>query len=1549
MNSTTKDITLNSAREYKRQWVTQLSQVATVTDSGASINRCWVTQSSLIATVTNNDLNIEAIDLRNFFIDQVMYKTIRSYNEELAESFEDMVVYNGNLVGNELTRMDMIQKLTYDQFRPIIIKPNGYRFFDIIDGRHRFVKSVLDNQMYIPCVRASDVVFESEGKSEIRCSSSANNNNKITPFSNSNYNKIIEAKKLLLVDDYNTHGSRYFVLDVYRRSMHRVSKLKFNSSDGIVISYNGEVLIKVYGVSKKQSLELVKMLHQSSWNPEGLVSDVKSFYSGLTFILNCIIKVGSIRDLCISKLDCARTYIDLFDIVNQVINFMDDGFNVFKFVKLLISIVRVLLVGTKMNKDWSPEGIETLTFAAAAGWFPKDVLDIIKRMSLFSNTKILDDSSMFFSMFSLVVDLINKVTKYLPEDFINHPIFNIFYQYTSYGLLIKMQNVLGMWRKDIKVAISATFRQDVLELFDSYKESKALIEWSKRSSSVSAIITDFKIMINSIKAYENTSRIEPVFFVFEGKPGVRKSVCMTQLLQAINRPAYVHVVKPSAEGKDFYDTYNGEDVFYMDDVGAQGVDQWRQFVNFVSPVKLPLNCAEASLKGSKFFSSSILMASTNCFQNISGLTKSDGISEPEALWRRAYVFDFSKVTVSGSIVDGIIVFKHYNMLAKRFIDGFPMDFIDYMFENGLNIPSGMEFEGSSPNKALNWMLNIVTYLEKMKSFQSRDNTLSESDILEIRNLDSFRCESLDIPKHDTSEFIRKLIISDIPEAIENVSMYLMESAFKIKTNVENNWKPIALGALVVAGLVAAKHMFQNSGNTTFKSESVVPTEVGNIIAQHNIKTASLAHPSVKKIQENVFECDLVTISGCVVKCICVLSGRKVIFPNHIVEDDICYLTVYKDRILNHIIIDNIKIEVSIRNPVIDVSVWKLPSKYPTIFPSLVNNLSEVTQRGKYLVHPYGIIDLDDFANVNPNRNIVYKVSQKIGHNVLKPTDTYYPIHYKGMCGALVVSYDGKIVGMHVAGSDGEGIGTAITWDTNFKSTVISDLISDPGFILKAKMSSKILPDTSAIKLDMRSNCHTPKHTNFEPSKLFGVFPITRSPANLSIYGDHTIKDIAKNSLKPISKVSHDEIEFGKKVLNLYIPYFDEISERDIIKGNDILAPINKKSSNGLCSFKEKKDCFDFENGVMTPNFRASYEEFERKLLSGEVDPVDLLWAESLKDELRANEKLAPRSFRVSRVHLQYLAKKTFGDLVGKIMKQRDFNEIMIGVNPFNEWHHIYDKLKDYPVWAGDIGKYDKKMLAQVQQAISEVIVSKCRGNKEFADIIMFGHAYSLVAINDDVYLTTHSMPSGSYLTAMLNSLVNRFYKAMWYYRNVPNAKPGNFKRDVIDLVYGDDTVNALKNDKYVDKLNAITMRNFFESIGMDFTTSTKGQIIKPFEDMTDITFLKRSFRFHNKLNKIVCPLDLKTLYSGLSWYDGNKDQNIVLRDKICSFQREIFLHQDLYVNDLRILREFCEEKNVYYDELTEQYLIDLYDSGEYDTLYNTKYNIFDENIVRDSF
>jgi hypothetical protein len=141
---------------------------------------------------------------------------------------------------------------------------------------------------------------------------------------------------------------------------------------------------------------------------------------------------------------------------------------------------------------------------------------------------------------------------------------------------------------------------------------------------------------------------------------------MSAVISASGQTCYSHLVKATTDGKDWYDSYNNEQIFFMDDVGQQGISQWRTIINMVSSVKMPLECADASLKDTKFFNSPTIMVTTNMFQHLQGLTKQDCISDIKALWRRGYVFDFSRATRRGDFVTGTIQFTYFNINTNKF-------------------------------------------------------------------------------------------------------------------------------------------------------------------------------------------------------------------------------------------------------------------------------------------------------------------------------------------------------------------------------------------------------------------------------------------------------------------------------------------------------------------------------------------------------------------------------------------------------------------------------------------------------------------------------------------------------------------------------------------------------------------------------------------------------------------------------------------------------------------------------------------------------------------
>jgi len=166
---------------------------------------------------------------------------------------------------------------------------------------------------------------------------------------------------------------------------------------------------------------------------------------------------------------------------------------------------------------------------------------------------------------------------------------------------------------------------------------------------------------------------------------------------------------------------------------------------------------------------------------------------------------------------------------------------------------------------------------------------------------------------------------------------------------------------------------------------------------------------------------------------------------------------------------------------------------------------------------------------------------------------------------------------------------------------------------------------------------------------------------------------------------------------------------------------------------------------------------------------------------------------------------------------------------------------------------------------------------------------------------------------------------MWFWR-MGGRSVFDFYDNVSDYVYGDDKIVA--TTAKFPQLTAKSFAVFMDTIGLGFTDANKKQVDFDFQKISDISFLKRGFVYHNKLKRIMCPLSLKTLKSGLSWFDGTKEEQVVMDGKLRAFQREIYLHPD-YI-DLK--EEFLRKiKNYSYDfvELSDSYLESIYNDPNY--------------------
>lgn len=189
---------------------------------------------------------------------------------------------------------------------------------------------------------------------------------------------------------------------------------------------------------------------------------------------------------------------------------------------------------------------------------------------------------------------------------------------------------------------------------------------------------------------------------------------------------------------------------------------------------------------------------------------------------------------------------------------------------------------------------------------------------------------------------------------------------------------------------------------------------------------------------------------------------------------------------------------------------------------------------------------------------------------------------------------------------------------------------------------------------------------------------------------------------------------------------------------------------------------------------------------------------------------------------------------------------------------------------------------------------------------------------DELFMTTHSLPSGAWITAFFNSLINKVITAITLYREMKKDGKTATVEDFykcVDFVLGDDKVCGVPKD-LVKYFNAETLRNTAMSLGMEVTDCNKKPITTPFHKLEEISFLKRTFRVHPVLG-VVGPLSVDTLVTTLQWYDSTKEYEVVMGGKSIVLQIEAYIHS----KDMLHLFQNLMKEETWYREFTEQRIL----------------------------
>jgi hypothetical protein len=335
------------------------------------------------------------------------------------------------------------------------------------------------------------------------------------------------------------------------------------------------------------------------------------------------------------------------------------------------------------------------------------------------------------------------------------------------------------------------------------------------------------------------------------------------------------------------------------------------------------------------------------------------------------------------------------------------------------------------------------------------------------------------------------------------------------------------------------------------------------------------------------------------------------------------------------------------------------------------------------------------------------------------------------------------------------------------------------------------------------------------------------------------------------------------------------------------------------------------------------------LISQGVRPV-VIFTDFLKDERREIEKytlgktrlVSGSPFKYTVAFIQY-----FGAFSRSYMAERIQNGSGIGVNPYStEWDVIARKLGmkagtnrrffkfkmnlDTYVGAGDYSGYDGKEIPALHYMILDH-VNLWYGDDNVAKrlILWLELVNSKHLINHELWEWCSSLPSGHPFTIIINTLYNHLAFIYCFIRATEHLHlTGSFYDFVYLIAVGDDNVFSV-DPCIAEVFNEMTLPMYMSEIGLVYTTELKVDALVPSRPLSSIEFLKRGFRYEDRLGIYLAPLRLSVIMEMCCWTKiGSESDNIALSNCETAI-RELSLHPvdvfDLYAKSICDVFKTC--------------------------------------------
>jgi hypothetical protein len=260
----------------------------------------------------------------------------------------------------------------------------------------------------------------------------------------------------------------------------------------------------------------------------------------------------------------------------------------------------------------------------------------------------------------------------------------------------------------------------------------------------------------------------------------------------------------------------------------------------------------------------------------------------------------------------------------------------------------------------------------------------------------------------------------------------------------------------------------------------------------------------------------------------------------------------------------------------------------------------------------------------------------------------------------------------------------------------------------------------------------------------------------------------------------------------------------------------------------------------------------------------------LKDELRKPGKQA-RYIAGTNVHYYVLCRMYFGQIVSTQMNQFKDSGMCPGINPYQDWEWLQNFVtkKGGKVWDGDFSGFDTsqqpQMLGECLNYINFWYTTRGASEEEnavrtilFQDLMKSRHAVGRGVVATHVVQWQRSLPSGHFLTTFINSMLSMVCIVSAFVRSTNRY---DFWDVASAATLGDDNLVGV-SDEVVEEFNQVSVAHVLkEEFNMVYTAGRKGEELKPYLDISEVTFLQRMFRL--KDNVVVGPIRKESIFGSL--------------------------------------------------------------------------------------